>query len=307
MIARRLLGETIRKELQTDTDRLIASEYTRYRDQIEQAAQTLCARFERHGLVLLCGPSSSGKTTTARFLTQALARHGRAAYTVSIDDFYFGRGLAPRLADGSFDYETVEAIDLELLHQCVRELLQHGQTQLPQFDFHDGVRRPETVPLTVEDDALIILEGIHALHPRLREPLTDQPLCTMFIHTASSFWEDGEERLSSRDIRLCRRLVRDVKYRNSSLDNTLRMWAQVVRGEDLYMLPYVGDADILLDTTHAYEPAVMHGALLPLFEQFPVSAAFEEQADRLRRALSPYPTVAAQRLPADSLLREFVG
>lgn len=307
MIARRLLGETIRKELQTDTDRLIASEYTRYRNQIEQAAQTLCARFKRHGLVLLCGPSSSGKTTTARFLMQALSKRGRAAYAVSIDDFYFGRGLAPRLADGSFDYETVEAIDLPLLHQCVHELLQHGQTQLPQFDFHDGIRKPDAVSLTVEDDALIILEGIHALHPRLREPLTDQPLCTVFIHTASSFWEGEEERLSSRDIRLCRRLVRDVKYRNSSLDNTLRMWAQVVRGEDLYMLPYVGDADILLDTTHAYEPAVMHGVLLPLFEQSPVSAVFEEQTDRLRRALLPYPTLSVQRLPSDSLLREFVG
>ncbi len=307
MNARRLLCDEVCRQLNTDADSLIASEYTRYHDQIDQAARTLCDRFDHHGVVLLCGPSSSGKTTTARFLTNALAKRGRAAYTVSIDDFYFGRGLAPRLADGSFDYETIDAIDLPLLHRCVVELLEDGHTALPQFDFHDGVRKSQTLPLTIEKDAIIILEGIHALNPQLRDPLTTQPNCTLYLNTASSFWQGEEEHLTSREVRLCRRLVRDARCRNSTPDNTMRMWAQVTRGEDLYMLPYTHTADITIDTTHAYEPAVMYGVLLPLLEQYPVSATFTAQADHLCRDLALYPVLSPNQLPKDSLLREFVG
>ncbi len=278
-----------------------------YRGRVKRIAEMLKTRFSGRGLVMLCGPSASGKTTTAALLQQFLCEQGRQAHTVSLDDFYLGRGFAPRLPDGSFDYETIDALDLPLLHRCMDDLLNNGTALLPLFDFHSGARSEQTRPLAVEDDSLVILEGIHALNPRLRQSLGDHAMFTVCIGTFSAVY-DGEACLfSERELRLVRRLLRDARFRNSPPDNTLDMWRQVVRGEDLYLLPYVGEADVTFDTTHAYEPALFSGELLPLLTSVPSTSPYYEQSRRVAEALERFSPLSPALLPPDSLLKEFMG
>ncbi len=302
-----LQAAMINARVAADPVGFIAEQNVAYEQHVKRVAEQLVARFSGRGLVFLCGPSASGKTTTAALLQRCLCEHGRSAHTVSLDDFYLGRGLAPRLPDGSFDYETVEALDLPLLHTTIDTLLKTGTATLPVFDFYSGTRNDNARTLTVGEDALIILEGIHALNPRLRASLAAHEGFTLCIGTFSSVY-DGEDRLlGEREMRLVRRLLRDARFRNSPPENTLDMWRQVVRGEDLYLSPYVGDADATFDTTHAYEPALFCGELLPLLRVVPPASPYYGEAERLIAVLERFVPLPLSLLPTDSLLKEFVG
>ena len=290
----------------TDPQGLIERENRAYFERIERAATAIADRFDGRYSVLLSGPSSSGKTTTAATLQQLLRERGRTAYTVSLDDFYLGRGKAPRLEDGSFDYESVQALDLPLLRACVGELMETGQTDLPSFDFHAGTPRKERTRLAIQDDSVVIFEGIHALHPLLEQQLSGERF-KLYINVLSELKDGDTVLLTPREMRLTRRLLRDLRFRNSSLENTMDMWRQVVRGEDLYLFPYVDGADLAFDTTHAYEPAVLGEALLPLLREFPKTSPFYPAIDRVARGLSAVTPLSADRLPHECLLREFVG
>lgn len=306
-VSRTLQKSDINAQITAQPQAFIALENRRYAQQVEEAAQTVAQRFSHRGVVLLCGPSSSGKTTTAHGLQQRLRQMGRDAYVVSLDDFYKGRGRAPQLEDGSYDYETVDALDLPLLRQCIRELLQSGYTELPQFDFFSGLPAPHTVPLRVGESSIVIFEGIHALNPRLEQHLPKEACFRIYIDTLSAV-EDGKvPLLSARDLRLCRRMLRDLRFRNSSLANTLDMWRQVVRGEDLYMYPYVGTADAVLDTTHAYECGLWNRELLPLLQELSVEPPFQEVVDGLIDGLLGFHPLSPTLLPRECLLREFLG
>ncbi len=297
----------INQQIQENPRQFIAAEIDRYRQQVNDLADQLCDRFSGRALILLSGPSASGKTTTASYLQTALAARGREAFTVSLDDFYLGRGKAPRLPDGSFDYETIEALELSLLQRCMDELLEQGGTELPIFDFHAGTRKREIRPLTVGDHSFVIFEGIHALHPRLEEHLTGDKWFKILINAAASIYDGERPLLAERDIRLMRRLIRDARFRNSPPGNTLDMWRQVVRGEDLYLFPYAHTADAAFDTTHAFEPALMRQELLPLLSTLPPDSPFFETAARLAAVLKDFAPLSPALLPQDCLLREFVG
>lgn len=302
-----LQRHTINEHIARDPEAFIRNEIARYRRQVEALAQRLCGQFSGRCVVLLSGPSASGKTTTAAYLQQTLRTLGRQAFTVSLDDFYLGRGKAPRLPDGSFDYETVEALDLSLLQHCMDELLEKGRTLLPVFDFHAGQPKAEKRPLTAGENSFVIFEGIHALHPRLEEHLTGDTRFKILINAAATVYDGERPLLADRDIRLMRRLVRDARFRNSPPDNTLDMWRQVVRGEDLYLFPYAHTADATFDTTHAFEPGLMRQELLPLLQALPADSPFIETARRLAAALEEFRPLSPALLPADCLLREFVG
>ncbi len=302
-----LQRDEINERVRTEPQAFIALENGKYTRQVEALAETIIRRFPGRGIVLLCGPSSAGKTTTAAGLQHTLRREGRDVYTISLDNFYKGRGKAPRLPDGSFDYESVDALDLELLERCVNELLSEGYTTLPEFDFHSGFSKPNCTPLSIGETSLVIFEGIHALDPTLGRHLPQSACFRVYLDTLSPIYDGKEVLLTSRELRLCRRLLRDARFRNSPPENTLDMWRQVVRGEELYLYPYVSTADATLNTTHAYEPALWSFELLPQLRKLTVEPPFDETVERLIDGLIPFETLSPAILPRESLLREFLG
>lgn len=304
---RLLQKEEIHSQIHGEPQAFIAWENRLYAEQVESVAGEIAQKLPHRGVVLLCGPSASGKTTTAYGLQQQLRRLGREAHTVSLDDFYKGRGRAPQLEDGSYDYETVEALDLPLLQSCIRQLIGEGYTQLPVFDFHSGLPKPQRTPLRIGENSLVIVEGIHALNPRLAQHLPADACFRVYIDTLSPVMDGENELLSSRQLRLCRRMLRDLRFRNSSLPNTLDMWRQVIRGEDLYLYPYIATADAVLDTTHAYEPLLWNGELLPLLRDLTVGPLFQDTVTALIDGLIPFEALSPSLLPRECLLREFLG
>lgn len=289
-----------------DPAALIAAEEARYTAEIRRTAAALKARMHGRTVVMLSGPSSAGKTTTSHLLKDTLARDGVDVKIVSLDDFYRGKGKAPLLPDGSYDYESVHALDLGRLQACLGELLTGGCSELPVFDFSAQQPASHTRRLYLTEHSLVIFEGIHALNPLIEEHLPGERLLKVFVNTLSPVFDDTGKLLARRDIRLIRRLLRDIRFRGSSLENTLAMWRQVVRGEQLYLFPYVDTVDFLLDTTHAYEPFLFAGELLPLLNAAPESP-FKPQLEELAAKLAVFPPLPLSLLPKESLMREFLG
>ena len=284
----------------------VAEEIDRYRAEVSRVEDWLNDVNVRRRVVLLSGPSSSGKTTTANLLCARLRRDGVDAHVVSLDDFYRGRGQAPRLPDGSYDYETPEALDLPLLASCIRELLEEGHTLLPQFDFPSGQPKAERVPLTLSQRSVVIFEGIHALHPHLREQLPKKHVKRLLIHPHSTFYDGEEEILSNRQIRLVRRMVRDERHRGTPAAGTLTMWPGVVRGEELYLFPHADCADMVIDTTHAFEPCMFAARALPLLKGIPQDHPRYSLVSEIETALSKFCHMSPELLPEDAILREFL-
>ena len=221
--------------------------------------------------------------------------------------FYLGREQAPRLPNGSFDYESPEALNLGQLQTCMRSLIKDGRADLPRFDFTVGRPSKETKELKLAHDSVVIFEGIHALNPVFEQHLPQENIFKVFVNTISPIYEQEGKLMARRDIRLVRRLLRDFRFRNSSVENTLDMWPQVMRGENLYLFPYVDTVDILIDTTHAYEPCVFAGELLPLLHQVAEDNPYIETVRRLIPILERFAPLAAEDVPKETLLREFLG
>lgn len=304
---RSLQREVINDRLRRDPMELVAEEEQRYDDAVQAVVRRLALAAQSRCLVMLSGPSSSGKTTTALLIRDSLREMGMEAHTVSLDDFYRGREQAPRLPNGQFDYETPEALDLGRLESCMLGLLKEGRTLLPRFDFEAGRPAADTRELCLGPDAVVIFEGIHALNPVFERHIPQENVVKLFINTLSPIYAGDDKLLARRDIRLIRRLLRDVHFRASSLENTLEMWQQVVRGENLYLFPYVDTVDLVVDTTYAYEPGLFAHELLPLLREVPADTPYSGTVRHLIEALSSFEPLDKDALPASSMLREFVG
>lgn len=284
----------------------VNEECERYRANVAEVEAWLNDETVRRRVLLLAGPSSSGKTTTANLLCENLRRDGVDAFVVSLDDFYRGRGLAPQLPDGSFDYESPKALDLPLLAECIRALLEEGHALLPQYDFKAGAPKAEKVPLTLTHRSVVIFEGIHALCPELVDRLPKKHVKKLFIHTQSRFYDGEEPLLSRREIRLVRRMVRDEKHRGTTAAATLSMWSQVTRGEDTYLFPYADTVDRTVDTTHAFEPCMLAAQALPLLRDIAADHPQYPLAEHLIAALSGFVEAPMSLMPANCILREFL-
>ena len=300
--------DTVSAAALRDAAALIDREEMRYATQIEETAAAILALPGGCRFVMLCGPSSVGKTTTARLLCAAIERRGVSAFTVSLDDFYRGAGLAPLLENGAYDYESPEAMDLYRLHRCMRELATDRHTRLPRYDFTAGKPSEETTRLHVPGDAVVIFEGINAFSPSVNaafDAVEVRPY-RVFINTVGRFAKNGERVLSRRDVRLCRRLLRDERTRNSPFEHTVAMWPQVTAGEERYIFPYADTADAVIDTTMAYEPLMLAPLLLPRLHSSD-NAACRQTAQKLEAIAATGAPLSLSLLPEDSIVCEFVG
>lgn len=293
--------------VRTDAAAFVAAQEEAYERQIEQTAATL-ASAQGCQIVWQCGASSVGKTTTAKRLSAALEARGVRSFVVSLDDFYRGREQAPLLPDGTYDYESPEALDLARLQACIEGLLRDGEAWLPQYDFTAGRPADTKTYLRIAENTVVIFEGIHAFTPAVTATAAAAPTppVRLLINTRSRFTDGEEILLSRREIRLSRRLLRDERTRNSDFERTMRMWQQVLRGDAVYIDPYTHNADLQIDTTLGYEPCVLRE---PMLRRLPAlyGTAFEDTAKHLEAVYERFVPLAAQNVPQGSVLREFIG
>ena len=200
-------------------------------------------------IVMLAGPSSSGKTTTAKILSRGISTLGGKAYTVSLDDFYHPRSVGyPLDENGKPDYECVEALDIELLNSKLRELSDYGKSAFPVFDFKTGERINDAKTIELSENDVIILEGLHALNPIITDCLPADRLLKMYINVSSRIYDkDNNIILNKRNMRFIRRMVRDYKFRGNSVEKTYELWLNVQYGEDMYLFPFKDNADIKIN------------------------------------------------------------
>lgn len=305
VIKDRLSAEQLNYMAEFETDRLIAEAEKRYHDQIVAISEKI--RSHKQQFILLAGPSGSGKTTTASKLREQLKKDGIQSVYVSLDNFFLDRADLPLMPDGMPDFESINALDMECLNAFFDSLLQTNRAQLPLFDFHTGNRSNEVLELEIEENFVVIIEGIHALNPLITENHSNGSFCKLYISPKTEFELDGKLILTSRDVRLVRRIVRDYHFRSSTAENTMKMWKHVVAGEDIYVRPFRTEADFWIDSTHSYEPMIFHHDLLPILEEIPPESDYYHKGQELTLALEAFYDLEKTVVPNNSLLREFIG
>ena len=278
-----------------------------YNAQVMAAAQKIAAN--RHiKFVLLCGPSASGKTTTAHKLKHRLISLGVGARVVSMDNFFLGMEHYPTLPSGKPDMESFLAVDLQMLNSCFAALLQNGKALFPEFDFIQQRRVPESHRMALGENDVLIMEGIHALNPQVLSNIAHENLFRIYVSVRTQVLDGDETVLVPKDIRLMRRMVRDHHFRNYPPLETLENWANVVAGERENIDPYRDQVDLKMDNTIDYEVCVWRGLLLGLLSEFlPVVFGSYPGIQRLFAGLERFPEINPALIPQNSLLREFVG
>ncbi|MBP3227506.1 MAG: nucleoside kinase [Bacteroidaceae bacterium] len=273
---------------------------------IAALADRIAARPELR-VILIAGPSSSGKTTFAKRLSVQLAVCGLRPVPVSLDDYFVDREKTPLDADGQYDFEHIHALNIPLFNQQMRALLAGEEVELPRYNFLTGKSEQSGNRLRLRQGDLLVLEGIHALNPELTAELPAECKFRIYASALTSVLLDFHNYIPTTDNRLLRRIVRDNKYRGYSALDTIRRWPSVRRGEDRWIFPFQEEADEMVNTALLFELAALRGEALPLLEAVPESEPEYSEAYRLRKFLSYLPPLDTKALPPTSLLREFLG
>ncbi len=259
-------------------------------------------------LVLIAGPSSSGKTSFAQRLSIQLAVNGIRPITVSMDDYYKNRAETPRKANGDYDFECLEALDLELFNEHLTRLLKGERVRMPKFNFKAGLREYHGKELQVTDNSVLLVEGIHGLNDKLTASIPANKKLKIYISALTPMSFDQYNRISTTDTRLLRRMVRDSKFRAFDAQTTLAKWTDVREGEDKYIFPYQGNADVVMNTSLIYELAVIKKYAEPLLLAVPQEAGpAYTKARKLLKILRHVHSLADDVIPNNSLLKEFLG
>ena len=278
-----------------------------YAKRVSEIADFVMSTGSGRKLIMLSGPSSSGKTTTANMLVSRVKSSGANAVCLSLDDFFKGEGQAPLLPDGKYDYESVYALDVELMKQCLTELLEKGSTMMPRFDFAAKSPAPERYPLHIGGNDVIIVEGIHALNPIITDCLTEEKMVKNYISVKQGIKEGDETVISAHQIRFLRRLVRDYQFRSSPPERTFEMWPQVLRGEKLYISAYKRLATVTINSIHIYEVNAIADKAIEILGGIPENSPYYPEAQEYIRRLALFENLDEGLIPEDSLIREFIG
>ncbi len=274
---------------------------------IAKVADKIKEERERIRFILIAGPSSSGKTTFAKRLSVQLRVNGFNPVAISVDNYFVDRAHTPRDENGDFDFEHIEAIDLDLFNQHLLELMDGKAIDLPRFNFEQGVKEFHGEQLQLKGDQVVILEGIHCLNPRLTQAIAPDNKFNIYISALTQLNLDSHNRIATTDNRLVRRLVRDNQFRGHSALQTMRMWPSVRRGEKKWIFPFQEQADIAFNSALDYELAVLKPFAEPLLAEVKPDDPVYSEARRLQDFLGSFLGIAHDLIPPTSILREFIG
>lgn len=258
-------------------------------------------------MILIAGPSSSGKTTFAQKLGIQLKLNGYNPITISMDNYFKERKDTPIGEDGKYNFECVEALDVKLFNKQMKDLIEGKNVELPEFDFYVGSKKYNGNFLKMESNDILVIEGIHALNPILTEFTPDKNKYKVYIAPIATLNVDGYTKVSSTDTRLLRRMVRDFATRGHSVEKTFELWKNVKKGEEQYIFPFVSTVDYIYNSSLVYEPSVMKIFAQPLLLQVERSSTFYSEARRLYEYLNNFLPMETTNIPTDSIVREFIG
>ena len=258
-------------------------------------------------IVLISGPSSSGKTTFSKRLSVQLMTNGLHPVALSLDDYFVDRVCTPLDDEGNYDFESLYAVDLPFFNAQLNALLRGEEVQLPKFDFTTGKRLLTDRKLRISEQTVLIIEGIHALNPELTQHIPAADKYKVYVSALTSILLDKHNYIPTTDNRLLRRILRDYKYRNYSAEETISRWPSVRKGEEKWIFPYQENADAMFNSALLFELAVLKSHLIPILEQVKENCCEHSEAYRLRKFLQYFESVPDNDLPPTSLLREFLG
>ena len=258
-------------------------------------------------LVLLAGPSSSGKTTTCKRLSIQLLANGIRPLQISLDDYFVDREHTPKDENGEYDYESIYALNLKLINEQFNALFRGEEVELPKYNFQTGVSEKSGKKLKMNPDNVLVVEGIHALNPELTSQIPDNQIFRVYVSALTTILLDDHNYIPTTDNRLLRRIIRDYKYRGVNAQETIHRWPSVRKGENKWIFPFQENADAVFNSAMLFELAVIKQQAEPLLEQVPESCEEYSEAYRLLKFLKYIKPIPYRDVPPTSLLREFLG
>lgn len=278
-----------------------------YNSQLAKVANMIYERKDKVKVILLAGPSSSGKTTTAKKLAIYLQAKGFRIHNISTDDYFFNRVDTPKNENGEHDLESIRAVDTNLFNKHLLKLLDGEKVLLPEFNFLLGEREYKKKWLQLGENDLIIIEGLHALNDELTMAIDDNNKFKIFISTLTQLNIDNHNRIHTSDTRRLRRIIRDNKYRGYNASDTLRNWKNILKGEEKYVFPYQNNADVIINSALVYELGVLKTYAEPLLFSVSEDDEVYPEAIRLINFLRNFLPIPSDNVPKESVLREFIG
>ena len=288
------------------TNQLIQLSEALQEKKIAQIADEI-ARRKSVKMVLIAGPSSSGKTTTCKRLSLQLAVNGINPVGISLDDYFLDREQTPKDENGDYDFEHLHALNLPLLNEHLKALFNGEEIELPRYNFQKGKSEWSGKKLRLKGNEMLVLEGIHALNPELTGDIPDEKIFRVYASALTTILLDSHNYVPTTDNRMLRRIIRDHKYRGVTAQETIRRWPSVRKGENRWIFPYQENADAMFNSAMLFELAVIKQQAEPLLEQVPESCEEYAEAYRLRKFLKYIKPIAEDQIPPTSLLREFLG
>jgi uridine kinase len=298
------LNQYIEKE---DEGTLIKIDEALHSKKIAKIADKIISSRSKINVVLISGPSASGKTTFSKRLSIQFQIEGLKPVIISLDNYFVNRDKTPIDENGEYDFESLDALDIKLFNKHLVELIKGKKVTVPRFDFHHGMRQINGDELQLEDNSIIIIEGIHGLNPKLTPSVENRNKYKIYVSALTQVSIDRHNRINTTDNRLLRRMIRDHNYRNHSALQTLKRWPSVRAGEEKNIFPYQEEADIMFNSSLLYEFCVLKSMAEPLIKAIPENVKEYAEALRLLKFLSFFLPISKEQIPQTSLLREFIG
>ena len=258
-------------------------------------------------VVLIAGPSSSGKTTSSKRLAIQLLTNYIVPKVISLDNYFVDRAHTPRDESGEYDYESLYALDLEQFNKDLKALINGEEVRMPTYNFQTGEREYRGDTLKLKENNILLMEGIHGLNPKLTKDIPEEMKYRVYVSALTTLSIDDHNWVSTSDNRLLRRIVRDYKYRGASAKDSIARWPSVRRGEEKWIFPYQENADAMLNSSLLFELAVMKEQAEPILRQVPTNVPEHAEASRLLRFLRYFKAINDSTIPSTSLIREFLG